>query len=80
MITSQWCLSQICHQKTAKFVTLKVSGLGLYMKCSSNVIYYFIYLFKRMRINLEEMGQTVGKDLARLFISPYKIRRLRCNF
>ena len=44
MITSQWCLSQIRHQKTAKFATLKVSGLGLYMKCSSNVIYYFRHI------------------------------------
>ena len=41
---------------------------------------HLAFFFKRMRINLEEMGQTVGKDLVRLFISPYKMRQLRCNF
>ena len=43
MIISQWCLSQIRHQKTAKLVTLKVSMLS-YVKSSSNVIYYFLLL------------------------------------
>ena len=49
MIISQWCLSQICHQKTAKLVTLKMSMLS-YAKSSSNVIYYFCCVPKLHRI------------------------------